>query len=89
MKIRAAIMKSIQVGHLKAEFSAVLERVQKNGETFVIEYGRQHRKIAMIVPYKDQPSSNSPRVFGILKNQASCQIKKNFSLSDKVFLGDE
>ena len=57
-------MQTIQVGQLKSEFSSVLERVQKDGEIFVIEFGKKHKKVAMIVPYKEEPKK---RVFGQLK----------------------
>ena len=57
-------MQTIQVGQLKSEFSSVLERVQKNGEAFIIEFGKKHKKVAMLVPYKEEPKK---RVFGQLK----------------------
>ena len=57
-------MQTIQVGQLKAEFSSVLEKVQQDGETFVIEFGKKHKKVAMIVPYKEEPKK---REFGQLK----------------------
>ena len=57
-------MQTIQVGQLKSEFSSVLERVQKEGEVFVIEFGKKHKKVAMLVPYKEK---SKKRVFGQLK----------------------
>ncbi len=59
-------MKTIQVGKLKSEFSSVLESVQKDGESFIIEFGKKHKKVAMIVPYREEPQK---RVFGQLKGQ--------------------
>jgi len=57
-------MQTIQVGQLKSEFSSVLERVQKDGETFIIEFGKKHKKVAMLIPYVEEPKK---RVFGQLK----------------------
>jgi len=57
-------MQTIQVGQLKSEFSSVLERVQKDGEIFIIEFGKKHKKVAMLVPYEEEPKK---RVFGQLK----------------------
>ena len=54
-------MQSIQVGQFKSEFSSILERVQNRGEKFVIEYGKKHKKVAMLVPYEE---SKKKRVFG-------------------------
>jgi len=47
-------MKTIQVGKFKSELSSVLEQVQTLRETFVIEFGRKHKKIAMLVPYEEK-----------------------------------
>ncbi len=81
-------MESIQVGHLKTEFSAILHRVQENGETFIIEYGRNHKKVAMLIPYQASLEHNNPRTFGLMKNRASFSLDKNFEMSDDEFLGD-
>lgn len=66
-------MKSIQVGQFKAEFSSILETVQKSGEKYIIEYGRKHKKIAMLVPYKEE----KVRKFGQLKGKIL--IPNNFN----------
>ncbi len=44
-------MHAIQVGKLKSEFSSILEKIQNNGEKFVIEYGKKHKKVAILIPY--------------------------------------
>ncbi len=59
-------MKTIQVGRFKAELSSILEAVQKEGETFVIAFGKQHKKIAMLVPYAEEKKA---RRFGQLKGK--------------------
>ena len=66
-------MQTIQVGQLKSEFSSVLERVQKGGKTFVIEFGKKHKKVAMLVPYTEEPKK---RVFGQL--QGTLNIPDDF-----------
>jgi antitoxin (DNA-binding transcriptional repressor) of toxin-antitoxin stability system len=60
------MMQSIQVGKFKAELSSVLEQVQNLGESFVIEYGKKHKKVAMIVPYKEKQKE---RKFGQLEGK--------------------
>ncbi len=59
-------MRSIQVGQFKAELSSILEEVQKNGERFVIEFGKKHKRVAMLVPYEEK---RSVRKFGQLKGK--------------------
>ncbi len=59
-------MQSIQVGQFKAELSNILEQVQNLGETFVIEYGKKHKKVAMLVPYEEKKKK---RTFGIYQGQ--------------------
>ena len=66
-------MNSIQVGQFKAELSSILEKVQKNGEKFIIEFGKKHKKIAMLVPYEEE---KKPRKFGQLKGKIN--IPDNF-----------
>ena len=59
-------MQSVQVGQFKAEFSSILDKVQNKGEKFVIEYGKKHKKVAMIVPYEKEKLT---RKFGQLEGQ--------------------
>jgi hypothetical protein len=82
-------MESIQVGHLKSEFSAILHRIQENGEMFIIKYGRSHKKIAMLIPYQESLEHKKPRTFGVLKNRASFTLSKDFDMTDDEFLGSE
>lgn len=60
-------MQTIQVGQLKSQFSAVLEDIKNNGEKYIVEYGRSHKKIAMIVPYEAEVKK---REFGFLEGQS-------------------
>lgn len=71
-------MKAIQVGQFKSEFSSILDQVQNMGEKFVIEYGKKHKKVAMLIPYEEQKQK---REFGIYEGQTS--IPDNFDDEDK------
>jgi antitoxin (DNA-binding transcriptional repressor) of toxin-antitoxin stability system len=62
----ATLPESIQVGKLKAEFSSVLEQV-KQGKEFIIEYGRNHKQVAKIVPIEVEKPKE--RKFGQLKGK--------------------
>ena len=59
-------MKTIQVGKFKSELSSILEQVQTLKETFVIEFGRKQKKVAMLVPYEEK---QKVRKFGQLKGK--------------------
>jgi len=61
-------MQTIQIGRFKAELSDILDRVQNKGETFVLEYGRKHKKVAMVVPYVEEKKQ---RKFGQLEGKIS------------------
>ncbi len=80
-------MNTIQVGKLKAEFSSVLEKIQNNGEKFVIEYGKKHKKIALLIPYDKSYEKQEERKFGILKNKATVIINNDFGMTDEELLG--
>lgn len=66
-------MQSIQVGQFKADLSSILEQVQDFGEKFVIEYGKKHKKVAMLVPYEEKKNT---RRFGIYEGK--CKIPDDF-----------
>jgi len=59
-------MKTVQVGEFKSDFSSILDKVQNLGETFIIEYGKKHKKVAMLVPYEEKTEA---RVFGQLQGK--------------------
>lgn len=80
-------MKSVQVGHFKAEFSEILQQVKEKGETFIIEYGKNHKKVAMLVPYQESPTDQAPRTFGLMKNKGSFALNDDFEMTDDEFLG--
>ncbi|MBL0686381.1 MAG: type II toxin-antitoxin system Phd/YefM family antitoxin [Sulfurospirillum sp.] len=71
-------MQSIQVAQLKSEFSSVLDQIQNLGESFVIEYGKTHKKVAMLVPYQE---IKEDRQFGQLKGKI--EIADDFDTEDE------
>jgi antitoxin (DNA-binding transcriptional repressor) of toxin-antitoxin stability system len=71
-------MQTVQVGQFKAEFSSILDQVQNMGEKFIIEYGKQHKKVAMLVPFEEETKK---RVFGIYKGKY--EIPDNFDDEDE------
>jgi len=78
---------SIQVGKFKAELSSILQRIQENGEEFVIEYGKKHQKVAILIPYDRAYEQHEPRKFGLLQTKGSFKINEDFSMSDEELLG--
>ncbi|CAA6803808.1 MAG: Unknown protein [uncultured Campylobacterales bacterium] len=78
-------MQFISIGDLKTNFSSVLEQIKNSGEKFVIEYGKKHQKIAVIVPYDESIVQNQSREFGICENFASVKIN-NFDMSEEELL---
>ena len=77
-------METLKVGELKSKFSQVLQRVQA-GEEIIISFGKNDKKIAVIVPY-DKYMSPSPRPLGLLKGKAECTIKDDFQITDEELL---
>lgn len=82
-------MKSVQVGVFKAELSEILYEVKEHGESFIIEYGKSHKKVAMLVPYQPSLEVQVPREFGYLKPRASCVIHDDFEMTDDEFIAHE
>lgn len=71
-------MQSIQVGQFKSEFSTILDKVQKTGESYIIEYGKKHKKVALLVPYREEKKE---RKFGIYEGK--CKIPDDFDKEDE------
>ncbi|HOF33278.1 MAG TPA: type II toxin-antitoxin system Phd/YefM family antitoxin [Spirochaetota bacterium] len=76
-------MKTINVANLKADFSSVID-VLKNGDEVVIEYGKRHEKLAVIVPYKKYKRNS--RKIGILKGKASFKMNAGYKMSAEDLL---
>ena len=77
-------MQTMTVGHLKAHFSEVLERVQ-HGEDIVISYGKKKEKIAVLVPF-ERYEGKPQRTLGLLAGKASFAISADFKISDDELL---
>ena len=80
-------MQSIQIGKLKSEFSSVLQKVEQDGEAFVIEFGKKHKKVAMIIPYSEAYENKKTREFGLMEGKASYQLNDDFEMTDDELLG--
>jgi antitoxin (DNA-binding transcriptional repressor) of toxin-antitoxin stability system len=73
-------MKTFTIGNLKSGFSDVVDDIKK-GEEILIEYGRKHEKLAVIIPYKKY--NKKKRKVGILKGKASYKIIGDFKITDE------
>jgi antitoxin (DNA-binding transcriptional repressor) of toxin-antitoxin stability system len=82
-------MKSVQVGLLKAEFSEILKQVNEQGESFIIEYGKNHKKVAMLIPYQASLEHQKPRKFGCMKNRGEVFLRDDFKMTDDELLDHE
>ena len=80
-------MQSVQVAQLKSHFSDILKTIKNDGEKFIIEYGKQHEKIAMIIPYDKSLEIEEERTFGQCKGKGSFSMKDDFTVSDEELLG--
>lgn len=78
-------MKTMTVGELKAQFSAVLGQLIKNGEPVVISYGKKKEKVAAIIPF-DQLLPESERPLGLMQGRARCLLHDDFALDDEAML---
>lgn len=77
-------MKTMTVGELKTDFSAVLGLIRK-GETVTISYGKNKEKVAVIVPYEHY-KPKAERQLGLLKGKARCVIKPDFEITDEEMI---
>jgi antitoxin (DNA-binding transcriptional repressor) of toxin-antitoxin stability system len=76
-------MKTLTVADLKSGFSGVINDI-RNGEDILIEYGKKHEKIGVIIPYSKYLIQK--RKTGILKGKCSYKIEPDFKISDEELL---
>lgn len=81
-------MKSIQIGAFKSDLSEIINQVRE-GESFIIEYGKKHKKVAILIPYQESLEDQKPRTFGHLKKLGSFEIHDDFDMTNDEFLGHE
>jgi antitoxin (DNA-binding transcriptional repressor) of toxin-antitoxin stability system len=74
-------MKTMTVGEFKSRFSEALDAVRA-GETIVVSYGRQHRKVTAMVPYSEVKATRK-RPLGLLKSKARVRFARDFAIDDE------
>lgn len=76
-------MKTLAVGELKTHFSEVLNEV-KQGEEFVVCFGRKKEKVAVLVPYEKY--IKKPVTLGVLEGIATYKFHDDFKMTEEEFL---
>lgn len=77
-------MQTLQVSEFKARFSEMIDSVRA-GETVVVAYGRNRKKVAALIPY-DQLPTIQPRRIGTLASIASVSFSDEFNITDEELL---
>jgi antitoxin (DNA-binding transcriptional repressor) of toxin-antitoxin stability system len=78
-------METLTVGELKSQFSHVLDMV-KDGREIAISYGRNHTKVAKIVPYAPEKEGKK-RKLGLLAEKGVPRFADDFEMTDEELLG--
>ena len=83
-------MQTIQIAELKAKFSEIIKHIQDEKEEYIIQYGRKHKKVAVIIPYETY-TKNAPKIkLGLLRNKANnktkYEIKDDFEMTETELL---
>ena len=77
-------MKTMTVADFKSRFSEALDAV-RDGETIVVSYGRNRRKVAAMVPYADL-KAQPKRPLGLLKAKLRVSFGRDFAMTDDELL---
>lgn len=78
-------MKSLSVGEFKAQFSEVLELIQK-GESVGVLYGKSKRPVAKLVPMNGSKPQKKKRKLGIWEGKVKFVFADNFKMTDEELL---
>ncbi len=76
-------MKSLSVGEFKAQFSEVLEMVQR-GESVGVLYGKSKEPVAKLVPIKEPKKKK--RKLGILDGKMKVVFADDFKMTEEEFI---
>lgn len=80
-------MQSVQVAEFKARFSHILGQIKNRGEEYVLEYGKNHEKVAVLIPYEKYKRQCGRKItFGLLAGRASFALGDDFALTDQELL---
>ena len=84
-------MQTIQIAELKAKFSEVIKHIQDEKEEYIIQYGRKHKKVAVIIPYETYAKNTAKIQLGLLQsksnNKIKYEIKDDFEMTEGELLG--
>lgn len=77
-------MRSLTASELKANLSSILAKVKTKGEEYIVEYGRNHEKVAVLIPYEkyQQPFQRGIKL-GLFASKASVEFKPDFKITDE------
>ncbi len=80
-------MEAVAVAQLKADFSGILSRIEQTGEGVIVEYGRLHKKVAVLLPYSSKYEEQAERQFGILQGKGKVEFHDDFDITEDELLG--
>jgi prevent-host-death family protein len=81
-------MHSLPVAEFKANLSTILSEVKTKGEEYIVEFGRNHEKVAVLIPYeKYQQQFQQGIKLGLFADTASVEFKPDFKMTDEQLLG--
>ncbi len=79
-------MKSLPVGEFKAQFSEVLEMVQR-GESIGVLFGKSKKPVAKLVPMNgDKLKKDGKRKLGLLKGKIKVVFAPDFKMTEEKFV---
>ena len=82
--LRTRKMHSLHVAEFKANLSSILAEVKTKGEEYIVEFGRNHEKVAVLIPYeKYQQQFQQGVKLGLFADTASVEFKPDFKMTDK------
>ena len=77
-------MNTVTASELKHNFSSVINQVRQ-GKEFVLQCGRDHENVAVILPF-DRTVSKPSRKLGILANRGPLVMADDFQMTEEEFL---
>jgi prevent-host-death family protein len=80
------VMKKVQVGEFKANFSEIIKQVKENDQEYIVGYGKKNEAVAVLIPVEQYKQLKGKRQFGLLKGKGKFELADDFKLDDESFL---
>jgi antitoxin (DNA-binding transcriptional repressor) of toxin-antitoxin stability system len=69
-------MQTVSIAEFKTNLSKIINEIEQKKKNYILEYGRGHKKVAVLMPFEEAIKKLGKREFGQLEGKK--KIPENF-----------